>query len=947
MYPRNQSLSQQQLRIPVLPDPATNFRESPALLFPGYRPGPNQGSQPPRFLQKTSSLPLQSPQPAPAIPSPKTYYYYAGGGSNRSSTIDSQTGLDNALNLSQDSGLSPSPLEQQHLYSGSGYDGYRKISATPEPQTRETSLKSGRWPFSDFFRRSRKDVVAEEPAPPLPPKKRSTNVFQPTMAVRPSHPNGVRAERPASVPGFGSARSWRHERETAMMRVEAQRNSLVLSSDDDEDTGQRILRRELVGPQVVTHLPRAQSESMQQQSFNRLSVSDLCHIPEMREPFPAELDFAQITKHSGYDPRIPPPPPPRDPRRKSFLLHGHSPQARPVSYSFENLPVQQMFRSPYPEPSDLGLPHPAVTSQPPLPRGIHKNFSTSEQQLLDRLSGAEPPSQFIGDPRFEAHQRSPRSVSLSNMNRSAAPYTNPNPVGNNLVSPGQGPESPLQLYKRSQLEYWKSPPPPFVPCPEPGYFADCLQTGGSPMQPKQRWRNQSAEDPILLLQGKSSPSSGSLTSRDSGCSEPFAASNAVVVVTPEQLTSVAPSALPVVVEKSESIENDIDCIDVDNDEEDSVVVALRRESLPPSSPCSSSSPVRSVSVDKPGFSCKKRRSLFRDAMCELEDALKVIQSDTDLLDRAERRDLPTAHQELIVRARIEEALGRRPAREFDDTTTTSLNTSAEMAFSDMDNFMNWNTSSSFENLEERALFQPATSTPVRQRTPSRRRSAIPDRKTDDVVYRICRSNNRPTPKSTNPAIIASQSYLLLSPEFAKALLLGVAQKPNGDEPDILTDDVHFRSIRDSRLQPKVLDRQPKFGIPNGLVAGCGSDYLHSTPSGKYKSTFNAMKSPDPFNDDLAVRNLRKDDSRNTPDLLGIYKDPNIVSNSCWRHKLEERLAKRPSSPLVFYPSKNNKLMTVLSQKIADAIRRQSGNPVGGSAEQVRMDSFILLILDLA
>ena len=59
--------------------------------------------------------------------------------------------------------------------------------------------------------------------------------------------------------------------------------------------------------------------------------------------------------------------------------------------------------------------------------------------------------------------------------------------------------------------------------------------------------------------------------------------------------------------------------------------------------------------------------------------------------------MPTAHQELIAQARLED--------------TTSLNTSTEMIFSDMDNFMNWNTSSSFENIPEQ-----------RQRTPARRRS---------------------------------------------------------------------------------------------------------------------------------------------------------------------------------------------------------------------------------
>ena len=70
-----------------------------------------------------------------------------------------------------------------------------------------------------------------------------------------------------------------------------------------------------------------------------------------------------------------------------------------------------------------------------------------------------------------------------------------------------------------------------------------------------------------------------------------------------------------------------------------------------------------------------------------------------MLDRAERRDLPTAHQELIAQSRLQ-----------DDTT--SLNTSTEnLLFSDMDNFMNWNTSSSFENIPEQ-----------RKRTPARRRS---------------------------------------------------------------------------------------------------------------------------------------------------------------------------------------------------------------------------------
>ena len=119
----------------------------------------------------------------------------------------------------------------------------------------------------------------------------------------------------------------------------------------------------------------------------------------------------------------------------------------------------------------------------------------------------------------------------------------------------------------------------------------------------------------------------------------------------------------------------------------------------------------------PGFSSKTRRSLFRAAINEIEDAFKLLSADADLLDRAERRDLPTAHQELIAQSR----------------SNTSLNTSTEMIFSDMDNFMNWNTSSSFENIPEGGS---------RQRTPSSRRSGVPDKTKDDMVYRICRDNNK-------------------------------------------------------------------------------------------------------------------------------------------------------------------------------------------------------------
>ena len=74
-----------------------------------------------------------------------------------------------------------------------------------------------------------------------------------------------------------------------------------------------------------------------------------------------------------------------------------------------------------------------------------------------------------------------------------------------------------------------------------------------------------------------------------------------------------------------------------------------------------------------------------------------------------------------------------------DGTTTEGNETTD--FSDMDTFMNWNTSSSFENFEEvrqrtRQLVKRANSSAVRRKISDR------DKLEDDVVNRICRDNNR-------------------------------------------------------------------------------------------------------------------------------------------------------------------------------------------------------------
>ena len=302
-----------------------------------------------------------------------------------------------------------------------------------------------------------------------------------------------------------------------------------------------------------------------------------------------------------------------------------------------------------------------------------------------------------------------------------------------------------------------------------------------------------------------------------------------------------------------------------------------------------------------GFSTQKRRSRFEEAIKELEMAYNNIANDEDLLDRAERRDLPTAHQLLIWRER---------------DSDLSHNTSAESAVSDFDNFINWNTSSSFEHL------------PSRARTPANRRSGLSDKTLDDMAFRRISAANKVPGTLANISELANQSYLAMTTALSTSCADTAEEahdQADSDEPDIRIDDVLFRNIRDAN-KIKIIEPQPKFGIPLGPVTGgANSDYLHAVPDGKYRSTFNSMRNPDLVKDDLAFRHLRKDDNPSDPSHLGIVKDPHglIVSSTNWPPKKETQPA---GAPFIFYPNKNNPIMRSLSENIAQIVRKQSSRP---------------------
>lgn len=127
------------------------------------------------------------------------------------------------------------------------------------------------------------------------------------------------------------------------------------------------------------------------------------------------------------------------------------------------------------------------------------------------------------------------------------------------------------------------------------------------------------------------------------------------------------------------------------------------------------------------------------------------------------------------------------------------------------------------------------STPTKQKPPK-----SPDRVADDMAVRRLAN--------------AVDNKKLVQPSYLHSV------KPSSPvEPDITLDDVVYRNHRYANNVLKTPDPQPPFGIPIGPVApAANSDYLHVNPTEKLRNSFLASKVPDIVKDDLAFRNLRKD-----------------------------------------------------------------------------------------
>ncbi|XP_023234445.1 uncharacterized protein LOC111634008 [Centruroides sculpturatus] len=224
------------------------------------------------------------------------------------------------------------------------------------------------------------------------------------------------------------------------------------------------------------------------------------------------------------------------------------------------------------------------------------------------------------------------------------------------------------------------------------------------------------------------------------------------------------------------------------------------------------------------------------ALKELEEIYKSLQlNDDDLADRAERRDLPTKHQEGYSSVQTRNSSSRDDARCVD------------------------------ENLQKRPISRSydcllVCNRPVQMRAPPLRRAGIADKVTDDFAYRRFQravSQNK-QPKSEN-----AQSYLLCSSVFTPSLSVNEYFKDltAKSQPDVEKDDLSYRNYTQS-TGAKVQNSQPPFGIPLGpVVKSSSTSYLQASPKEDTRPIYRHQETPDVVRDDMAYRNLRKDISK--------------------------------------------------------------------------------------
>ncbi|XP_064214700.1 supervillin isoform X3 [Tribolium castaneum] len=249
---------------------------------------------------------------------------------------------------------------------------------------------------------------------------------------------------------------------------------------------------------------------------------------------------------------------------------------------------------------------------------------------------------------------------------------------------------------------------------------------------------------------------------------------------------------------------------------------------------------------------KRKSSNLEEALDELEAIYNSLRlGDEDLLERAEKREKDAAEQKL-----------KEEGREVYSNWSTSRGALSDSSFS----------------------YEPFDSIGSPRRKRFVRKSQTIDRRADDMAFRKLNKERSATINDPQ-GVLSKISYLNASPVYGKEPKEHEVPNKNSKEPDITLDDVVYRNVKFANNCPKVVEPQPPFGIPLGpITPAANSDYLHAVPDNIPRPMFKPRKIPDLVKDDLAFRNLRKDQGKE-PALPPLSPD-DLKNNNASEPKLD-------------------------------------------------------------
>lgn len=475
-----------------------------------------------------------------------------------------------------------------------------------------------------------------------------------------------------------------------------------------------------------------------------------------------------------------------------------------------------------PSPLDSGLSSQSITSSPSLdaePVPCHSGqiqvYRPESHHMCSCPRVYAEPNRTISSPgRYDSGRSSPGAYLVTTKNKNSCRKKNKKNVNNGVIYVENHFEDD---YNRGQIRYGMLG---VVGEPVPHSSTLAKMPNGKYHVPEQHIRNNKAPSMYYYIDdGLPIKKTGSHPSKSHKSQSDYTRPSVVITEAPDNSNSPSTNG-------PSSLEQEIF---VKSPEPES---SLSTE--PPNSPSKSSS-VTSSSNDMENEERRKSKKQTEKEIRELEDMYKKCNlSDYDLLERAERRDLPTVHQ-----TRTDQIAPPPLTRSKSDTLYETFG----------------------------ARYCNPYEAPYR--APPLRRSGIPDIISDDMALR---KNCKPvTTPSFNPAD-STITYMLCSSHFTPTV-------PSGrdfllmDNPDVEYDDLSYRKHYFGKKN-KILDPQPPFGIPlrPPPPQSVYNDYLHAVPVNGLKPLCHPRGNPDVVRDDMAFRTLRKDES----DRERIYYDSTDV-----------------------------------------------------------------------